>query len=67
MSEEDEKRRESAGKTIMIGIGFAVVGLLLSAASYGGASSGYGHYYVFYGLVIWGIWDVLKGLFNYFK
>ena len=40
MSEEDEKRRESAGKTIMIGIGFAVVGLLLSAASYGGASSG---------------------------
>ena len=51
----------------MIGIGFAVVGLLLSAVSYGGASSGSGHYYVFYGLVIWGIWDVLKGLFNYFK
>lgn len=56
--------REKATGLIIRGILEAIVGGVLTAASYGSASSrGGGVYTIFYGLIIFGIWNALKGIY----
>ena len=54
--------RAKAGRLIGIGILMTIIGSALTAGSYNAASPG-GKYTVFGGLIIFGIWNILKGLY----
>lgn len=69
VKEEQAKRAEvsaSSAKTtqIMIGLGVAALGAIISYVSFDSVSDTGGHYVIFYGAVIWGLWFALKGLFK---
>jgi hypothetical protein len=57
-----EGARRVAGKKIAIGLAWAVGGGILTAVTYNAASDG-GSYFVFWGAILFGIWDILKGLY----
>jgi hypothetical protein len=53
-------------KRMLYGVLWTVGGLIASAISYSAASSG-GTYFVFWGAVLYGIFDLLSGLFGWVK
>jgi hypothetical protein len=57
-----EEARKVAIKKICIGAAWAIGGGIVTAATYSAASDG-GTYMIFWGAIIFGIWDILKGLY----
>lgn len=56
--------RKGGQTTMLIGAGLAGLGIAITAGTYSAASSGGGHYVITYGLIIYGIWIFLKGLWR---
>ena len=58
-----EEFKKSGKTTMLIGVGLAGLGVVITAGTYSAASGG-GHYVVTYGLIIGGIWMFLKGMWR---
>lgn len=68
--ESPEVRKELAGqfsKRIFYGILWVIGGTIASVASYEAASAGGGMYFVFYGAIIWGVIDIIRGFVGWMK
>ncbi len=54
-------------KMMLVGIGFAVVGVIITVATYSAASRSGGTYFVWWGAVVFGIYDFIRGLAGWLK
>lgn len=61
-----EDMRKGYSRRIFYGLLWAVGGIIATSVGYESASSG-GSYYIFYGAIIYGIWDILSGLYGWVK
>jgi len=61
-----EEMRKAYSRRMFYGLLWTVGGIIATSVSYDSSSSG-GSYYIFYGAVIYGIWDILSGLYGWMK
>jgi uncharacterized membrane protein len=64
--EEKKNKRKENLKGILFGILWCVGGFVATAVSMDMASAG-DTYYLFYGAVLYGIWEIISGLFGLIK